>query len=130
MLALYEIKLVGLRQLSFFLKGVLSNIVFVYSLFRYTVYDLTAERQYLVTVHVGLCLEAYSPCRFETTVLKKALLPKKVCKLYSGFANTSKKTKVMESFIMISGYWEIKLNIVIRLWFWQVYAILKNKSLK
>lgn len=64
--------------------------VLVYTPCRYTVYDLTAERQYQVTLHVGLCLEAHSPCIFGTTVFKNTLLPKKVCKLYTGFAHASK----------------------------------------
>lgn len=74
---------------------------FVYMLCRYTVFDLTAERQYQVTLHVGLCLEAHSPCIFETTVFKNTLLPKNVCKLYSGFAHASKSKYIVYSYCVI-----------------------------
>ena len=59
-------------------------------LYRYTVYDLIAEGLYQVTLDIDLCLETNGPCTLETTVFKNTLLPKKVCKLYSGFVNASK----------------------------------------
>ena len=65
-------------------------IVWGIFLYRYTVYDLIAEGLYQVTLYIDLCLETNGPCTLEITVFKNTLLPKKVCKLYSGFINASK----------------------------------------
>ena len=53
-------------------------------------YDLIAKGLYQVTLDIDLCLETNGPCILETTVFKNTLLPKRVCKLYSGFVNASK----------------------------------------
>ncbi|XP_062581277.1 uncharacterized protein LOC134243073, partial [Saccostrea cucullata] len=56
---------------------------------RYRIYDLKAERKYQITLHISFCLESSGFCRIESTVFQHALLPKKVCQLYSGFVTTN-----------------------------------------
>lgn len=59
--------------------------------FRYVLYDLESDHQYLVDMNVSVCFESAGPCELTSTMFHKTFLPKMPCQWQTGFIQTGIK---------------------------------------
>lgn len=47
--------------------------------YRYNIYDLKSEDEYLITLKIAVCWETYLPCDWTAILFENTRIPKKPC---------------------------------------------------